>query len=242
MTRPSSYLLCGTPRTGSTFLCELLGSTGVAGHPASYFREPDERAWAERFGVSMTYEGGFDYPDFVHRVRRQGSTRNGVFAARIMWGTMSHLVRGLNMPPPNRQDLALLHDVFGRLVFVFLHRVDVVRQAVSWARAEQTGYWQPGDAASVEPQLDVDQVERLVRTIREHNAAWAAWFSEQGVHPFVTTYESLIGDPRATVQRILDRLGVEPPTSWQPGSPAVRYADAVSDDWVLRYHRAMADR
>jgi LPS sulfotransferase NodH len=46
------YLLCGTPRTGSTLLCNLLASTGVAGRPESYFREPDEPMWAKRFGVS----------------------------------------------------------------------------------------------------------------------------------------------------------------------------------------------
>jgi hypothetical protein len=38
---PSSYLLCGTPRTRSTLLCGLLTSTGVAGCPESYFRQPD---------------------------------------------------------------------------------------------------------------------------------------------------------------------------------------------------------
>jgi len=49
---PRSYVLCGTPRTGSTLLCGLLRSTGVLGRPESYFREPDEVAWAARFGLA----------------------------------------------------------------------------------------------------------------------------------------------------------------------------------------------
>src|SRR5205814_9813031 len=44
-----AYLLCGTPRTGSTLLCGLLRSTDVAGRPESYFRLPDEQAWADRW-------------------------------------------------------------------------------------------------------------------------------------------------------------------------------------------------
>src|SRR5215207_8545306 len=32
-----SYLVCATPRSGSTLLCEALKSTGVAGVPAEYF-------------------------------------------------------------------------------------------------------------------------------------------------------------------------------------------------------------
>src|SRR4051794_33551393 len=36
--RPTcSYLVCATPRSGSTLLCEALKSTGVAGVPEEYF-------------------------------------------------------------------------------------------------------------------------------------------------------------------------------------------------------------
>src|SRR3954466_4170968 len=32
-----SYLVCATPRSGSTLLCHLLDQTGIAGHPEEYF-------------------------------------------------------------------------------------------------------------------------------------------------------------------------------------------------------------
>src|SRR3712207_7978474 len=32
-----SYLVCATPRSGSTLLCHLLEQTGVAGRPEEYF-------------------------------------------------------------------------------------------------------------------------------------------------------------------------------------------------------------
>src|SRR5436190_15977397 len=32
-----SYLICATPRSGSTLLCEALTNTGVAGFPKEYF-------------------------------------------------------------------------------------------------------------------------------------------------------------------------------------------------------------
>src|SRR3954470_5825583 len=34
-----SYLVCATPRSGSTLLCHLLDQTGVAGHPEEYFED-----------------------------------------------------------------------------------------------------------------------------------------------------------------------------------------------------------
>ena len=96
---PRSYVLCGTPRTGSTLLCGLLASTGVLGRPESYFREPDEVAWATRFGLAT--EGGHvrDYRAFVDAVRRAGTSSNGVFGVRIMWGSLERVVAGLGRVP-----------------------------------------------------------------------------------------------------------------------------------------------
>src|SRR3954468_15559667 len=93
LSRPrSSYLVCGTPRTGSTLLCSLLTSTGVAGRPESYFREQDEPEGATRVGVEVAADGSFDYRRFAAGAVRAGTSPNGVFAARVMWGTMSRVV------------------------------------------------------------------------------------------------------------------------------------------------------
>jgi trehalose 2-sulfotransferase len=57
--RADAYLICATPRTGSSLLCGLLESAGVAGHPESYFRQPDEQSWAERWGITRPPDGRF---------------------------------------------------------------------------------------------------------------------------------------------------------------------------------------
>src|SRR5919112_6235405 len=179
MTSPRSYLLCGTPRTGSTLLCSLLASTGVAGRPESYFREPDQGAWAARFGVSVADDGSLDYRAFVAGAVCAGSTPNGVFGARIMWGTMHGVVEGLRPGTTVETDLDVLTDAFGQLGLVHLHRGDVAGQAVSWARAEQTSSWQHGDVPAATPAFDYSQISELVQTIEDHNAAWRSWFHEQ---------------------------------------------------------------
>ena len=230
-----SYLLCGTPRTGSTLLCSLLSSTGVAGHPESYFREPDQRMWASRFGLGAIENGELDYVDFVRGAVRAGSTGNGVFAARIMWGTMQLLVEGLRRDIGGQRDVDVLEGALGPLRFVHLERLDVVAQAVSWARAEQTGFWQQGDRSCATAELDLDQVERLVATIREHNEAWRTWFDAQAVEPLGVTYESLASSPVETVSRLLDFVGTDPPAGWAPVSPPERQADSLNAEWVRRY-------
>lgn len=72
-----AYLICGTPRTGSRLLCGLLRSTGVAGRPQSYFRQPDEERWADRWQLPCTSGGAFDYSECVRAAVVAGSTPNG---------------------------------------------------------------------------------------------------------------------------------------------------------------------
>ncbi len=243
MTSPGSYLLCGTPRTGSTLLCSLLASTGVAGRPESYFREPDQGAWAARFGVSVADDGSFDYRAFVAGAVSAGSTPNGVFGARIMWGTMHVVVEGLRPCTTVERDLDVLTDAFGHLRLVHLQRGDVAGQAVSWARAEQTSYWQHGDVPAAKPAFDFNQISDLVQTIEEHNAAWSSWFNEQGVQPHVVMYEDLVTDPGRTVLDILNHLGIELPAVWRPKPYHRQQADEVNADWLRRYrlrHRRLA--
>jgi LPS sulfotransferase NodH len=151
-----------------------------------------------------------------------------------MWGTMSRVVEGLRRSH-HQTDLDVLREAFGPLQLVHLRRRDHVAQAVSWARAEQTGYWQHGDVASVSPHFDLDQIEVLVRSIADHDAAWTAWFTREGVNPQVVTSEDLVVDPRATVRGILELLAVELPSGWEPASQHVRQADEVNERWARRY-------
>ena len=114
-------------------------------------------------------------------------------------------------------------------------------QAVSWVRAEQTGYWQRGDTTQADPHFDQDQIDRLVRTIEAHNASWRDWFTEQGVQPHSMTYEDLIEDPHRAVLGLLEQLGVEAPSGWTPRSSHVRQADEVNREWI-RHHPRSRDR
>ena len=77
----NAYLICGTPRTGSTMLCGLLRSTDVAGRPESYFRLPDDQTWANRWGLARDQAENFDHGDYVPAAIRVGSSPNGVFGA-----------------------------------------------------------------------------------------------------------------------------------------------------------------
>jgi LPS sulfotransferase NodH len=233
-----SYVICGTPRTGSTLLCGLLSSTGVLGRPESYFREPDEVAWARRFGLPTEGPRVRDYEAFVRAVRATATTGNGVFAARIMWGSLERILDGLRAPA-GRSDRVALEEAFGPLLFVHLHRKDTIAQAVSWCRAEQTGFWQQGDVPSRPPRQDLDRMKELLSTIRDHDAAWRSWFELNGIEPHPVTYEELVHERRRTVDGIAARLGVRVPAQWRSTSPHRQQADEVNTSWAAALRAAL---
>ena len=240
MVSPGGYLLCATPRTGSTLLCSLLSSTGVLGRPESYFREPDEATWARRLGVPVVDGRVRDFGAFVHAVRAAATTDNGVFGVRIMWGSLGRIAERLR-PPSRRSDLAVLEEALGPLALVFLRRDDIVEQAVSWCRAEQSGFWQQGDSVVRPPQQDIAALKGFVTVIREHNGAWQSWFDRHGVQPEQVTYEQLVRDPRATVEAIAARLQVVVPATWRAVTPHQRQADSTSATGAAALRAALTD-
>lgn len=237
--RPAkSYLICGTPRTGSTLLCGLLTATGIAGKPESYFRLPDERSYAERWGVKLGPEGPDSYQEYVRAAVASGSTPNGVFAARVMWGTMEVVVTRLSgAGHPVGTDLEVLESELGQVRFVHLQRGDLVGQAASWAKAEQTGYWQDGDnlVPRRRPQFELHDIDGYLNTINQHNTAWREWFDASGIAPLVVFYEDLLRDMAGTVGTIAQFLGLELPAGHVVQAATRRQADEGSRDWARRY-------
>jgi trehalose 2-sulfotransferase len=78
-----------------------------------------------------------------------------------MWGTMGEVVGKLRAAyhHPLGTDVEVLQRTLGRTRFVHLRRGDVVAQAVSWARAEQPGYWQDGQVPTERRRFDFNEVE-----------------------------------------------------------------------------------
>jgi LPS sulfotransferase NodH len=268
-----SYLVCATPRSGSTLLCHLLDQTGIAGHPEEYFealrhsgvpRRPHEYFDPERHTNIIERLAFRELPDgTAHRPNplwqpdryerylswalEQGTTANGVFGAKLMWGYLgdfADLLRGIEgnagRPVPE-----LLGRVFPDLRYVQITRKDKVRQAVSLWKAVQTQAWRrerpEDDGRAAEPIFSFRAINFLVRELTAHDASWDAYFLGLGIQPVKVTYEELAEAPEPVVRRVLAQLGVPEPADLALDAPALRVqADARSEEWVRRVHDHLA--
>lgn len=246
--RPTAYLLCATPRSGSTLLCEMLGASGVAGRPNSFFRAEDLRDWADAWGLPRTDD--LESPEFdrayLPAMLREGRAGTGVFGLRIMWSSMVEASRRLNRALGSGRDIALqFREAFGPTLFIHLSRRDKVAQAVSRLRAEQSGLWHKapdgrvleGSATPRPVHYDPVRLAELVAELEQDDAAWTGFFAARGIDPLTLTYEELGMNPRNAVESILAALGLDPRAAERTPIGTAKLADRTSALWIERFRQ-----
>jgi trehalose 2-sulfotransferase len=100
-------------------LCGLLKSSGVAGRREEYFWRGDEAFWTKRWDLSGSAESA--WLDYLRAALSEGTTPNGIFAAKVMWGYLDDLLANLaTLPASAGLDAAqVLRRTFPDLRFVF---------------------------------------------------------------------------------------------------------------------------
>jgi LPS sulfotransferase NodH len=250
-----AYIVCATPRSGSTLLCELLLASGVAGRPTEHVEalraagrplEPREyfAGVADPAVLDLLPPSTPAQPHHVPirerlaAVIRHATTPNGVFGTKLMWGYMADLQGRLAELP----ELAPLGDaerlaaVLGDLRWVHVHREDHVAQAVSMWRAVQTRAWRAEDDDACAPRYSFAGIDHLVRRLEEDERAWRGWFAAEGVEPLSLGYSEIAADPPAALRRTLRHVGVAEVAGAPPPEPPLRrQAGAQSREWAERY-------
>jgi trehalose 2-sulfotransferase len=131
---------------------------------------------------------------------------------------------------------------FGGCAFIWIWRDDLVAQAVSWAKATQTGVWY--DHLSRRPAaravFDFDEIERLLREVADHNKPWQLWFAANQIEPLAIRYEDLASDQLEGTQRALAFLGLELPAGLPIVEQTRRQRDALNDEWIKRFRELAA--
>ena len=248
-----SYILCATPRSGSTLLCDLMAATAVAGDPDSYFMDDIDPVWVRRWGLParMGQDEAAHARNFLDAVLKAGRGETPVFGLRLMYRNLRDLLAMTDRAFPGRPtDNARLQAAFGDILFVHLTRRDRLAQAVSLVKAEQTGLWHAApDGTEVErlapPRPPVDDFERIAATradLEAQDAGWTAWFAAEGITPLSLWYEDLSEDPTGAVDRVCCALGTTAPDPGRLTPTVAKLADATSADWVRRFRREAASR
>ena len=232
------YVVCTIPRSGSNLLTDGLRATRRAGMPKQFFLAKFEARYAAELGV----DPAADYVAYVRGVVNRKTTHNEVFGFKLMsWYLESFLHRlrqtqGFGNRATN--DLEMLRNAFPRLSFVRITRRHKLRQALSTARALQTGLWkvQEGKTTLREPEFDPDLIEQSLHEAERQEKIWDHFFRKIGVQPFKVEYEDLCSNYEATIRGVLRFLKIKLPANARVGPPVTtRQADEISRIWEERF-------
>ena len=241
-----SYIICTNPRSGSTLLCDLLSASGVAGQPDSYFRPQSRDDWRAEFALPLLEHQSpvlFDAA-FIDGAIACGRQDGAIFGLRLMYDSLAPLRDALQARyPAATGDTALLNAAFGQIHYIHLTRQDKLAQAVSHARAEQTGLWhRHADGRERErlappqsPHYDHSLIDHYLQLMSRHDEAWHSWFAAEDIKPFTLTYEALAADPAASLGELLAALGLDPAPAKLVRPQTRRLADATSAEWIAKY-------
>ena len=221
----TGYAVCTTIRSGSTWLAELLASTGQLGRPAEYFSTKFQRRVVSH-----------DYPDTVRgqvaHALANGTTPNGIYGFKIYPMQLDGMAGRLNWT-----------EWFPDLRFVHLQRRDLLGQAISRVRVNQTLQWRSTMPASAAPRYDGAAILAAMRETVAQDARWTLFFARNGIAPLRLIYEDALQAADATVAAVAGLVGVEGTVTAAPERIAFAVQrDGVSAEWRERFVAQYGDR
>jgi LPS sulfotransferase NodH len=215
--RAHAYTICMMPRSGSNFLIKCLADTYVLGQPGEYLHRNEPTAMpliASRFGTPTL-------DAYMAEVMNRTRGANGVFGIKLH----------INMLLP-----LLVEGTFERTLaagqFIYTTREDVLMQAISFVRAQQTGAWTAKNQPEGAARFDFEAIYTVIRSLTKMMAQWETFFALRHIAPLRITYEEIDRDIDAVVTRIADHLGVklETPTHFNALRQSVQ-RDSLNEAW-----------
>jgi LPS sulfotransferase NodH len=219
------YGIVFTPRSGSTWLGELLHSSGFLGDPKEFFNQ-QAADYAIRQSRSDNVYAYYEYLKIYHQTQ-------GVF--------------GFEVAPKQLEALSV--QGYGNLfddvqTWFSLRRKDFVAQAVSLYRAKHTGIYHSFQSTEGVPDApyDASEIARIALNIVSGERYMRQFFAQRGVTELSLWYEEVTQWPQAqTLQFFARHIGLDA-REVSPSSPGVaakslqKLSNAASAALVTRFN------
>ena len=246
MGKYDSYIICTSPRSGSTLLCSLLAGTGIAGNPKSWFHDPSVSEWLNYF--DLAHDTLHSECEILAQIFRSainlGSGHSAIFGLRMQSHSFDFFKQKLSVLYPEfSSDGQRLQAAFGRILYIHLSRLDKVEQAVSYVKAKQSGLWHIApDGTELERLSPPGELKYVAgdilhqfREMKVQDANWDQWFVAESINPFRLQYESLSSNPAKSLRHVLDELDLNMETISDVEASVAKLTDQINLTWVKRF-------
>lgn len=195
--RPQTrYIICSSPRTGSTLLGQMLKDSNCAGDPLEYFNPQYLQALRRRFNTSR-------FDEIVQLLERHRTSNNGVFGIQMHWSHFSKIFQH----NPTAENL--FFEKFDKVIFI--RRKDKIAQAISLYRASTTKLWSSLDEeksnatyCTEDEAFDPEALSRFLHYVIHQDEAWRKYLSGKDKPCLTVFYEDLAQNWEHTSRDVLN--------------------------------------
>lgn len=192
------YLICSSPRTGSTLLGQMLTDTQCAGDPLEYFNPGYFNELQKRSKSNNLYKN----IEFLEKIR---TSSNGVFGLQMHFSHLSQIFKN------NKTELQNFINSFHKLIFI--RRKNKIKQSISWHKASTSNEYSSIDQDisghskyNCHPQEPVtEKIINLLNLITQQDIGWENLLAQK-TNATIIYYEDLIENWDSECRRIINHI------------------------------------
>lgn len=186
-----NYVICATPRSGSTLLAKGLQSTNIAGLPHEYFNIDHQSDYLKRWDFK-------ELEDYIGLLQKHRVSSNGIFGFKIHYNQYVETFDKKN-----------LSSYFNNLNYIFITREDKIMQGISLEKAMQTQKWSSEFIPIRKSRFNYKGIKNRIDTINSQESNWLKYFRTYGIKPYIVRYEDLEQKYELTIKEVLEFLKIE---------------------------------
>lgn len=220
------YIIAMTPRSGSSYLCNVLEKTKCLGIPGEVINH-------EFMPEIIKKIPGRTPGEYFRNVSRVRKTKNDVYGLKCSWCQFEDFV---NLMGGN--------TFLDGYKFIYLTRRNHSAQAVSLYKATASSVFHTNvtyDHFAVkkleELEYDYNEIDKWYEHIIMQEKGWQEYFRSNRISPFCVSYEEIDENISQVVMSIALYLGVGTDNVIMPSEPSVftKVSDQRNAEWASRY-------
>lgn len=188
-----NYVICSTPRSGSTLLAKGLLSTLVSGLPHEYFNIDHKNDYQTRWDFK-------DIETYILLLKKYRVSENGVFGFKLHYNQYVEQFEKNN-----------LSDYFEDLKYIRIIRKDKVLQGISLEKALQTNFWSSEfhENAKLKARFNYYSIKKNISNIQNQELCWQNYFDKFGITPYTVYYEELESNYSKVINDVINYLEIK---------------------------------
>lgn len=215
-----------TPRSGSTYLCDMIMKTKRLGIP-------EEVLGQLSIPGRLKNIPGRTPEEYIRNASRVKRTANNVAGIKASWFQFENFIKAMDD-----------HSYLAGFKYIYLTRRDLAAQAVSLYKATASSVFHTDKQYSGEAinqlnalEYDYEAIKNWYAHLVAQEKGWQRYFYNRRIFPLHITYEDIEDDMFGVLKRIASYVAVDPANIAMPETESVfkKISDGRNAEWARRF-------